>query len=77
MNSPATHVNSFSPETISNLNRLQQMREAGQSRVQSFQHSAGFSPGAFGGFHPAAFGGGGFHGGGGGGFHGGGGGGRR
>jgi hypothetical protein len=67
MNSPVTHVNSFSPETISNLNRQQQMREAGQSRVQSFQHSAGFSPGAFGGFHPAAFGGGGFHGGGGGG----------
>jgi hypothetical protein len=29
--------------------------QAGQSRVQSFQHSAGFSPGTFGGFHPASF----------------------
>jgi hypothetical protein len=66
MNSPVTRVNGFSPETISNLDRQQQMREAGQSRVQNFQHSAGFSPGAIGGFHGAAFGGGGFHGGGGG-----------
>jgi hypothetical protein len=80
MNSSVNHANNFSPETTNNLDRQQQMREAGQARVQSFQHSAGFSPGASGVFHGAASGGGGFHGGGGGshggggGFHGGGGG---
>jgi hypothetical protein len=61
-----TPVNTYSPDINRNLDRQQQMRAFGQSRVQSFQRTNGFSSRSFGGFRGGGFSAGGFHGGGGG-----------
>ena len=61
-----TPVNTYSPDINRNLDRQQQMRAFGQSRVQSFQRTNGFSSRSFGGMRGGGFSAGGFHGGGGG-----------